>query len=163
MRIEGKNVNWRFLVPLLDLTFPVYQALVTSLNHSNRSPRSRMTKFLDYLFDTFDFVDVTDSSGLQDTESKFFRWKDVSIYFRQWLEETELQVIVPPRMNTELYGIYWSACEPRLRPHVTNEGFHLCANRNEDEEDDDEDDEGDPKISKVEFLEHVYDILLKHS
>lgn len=167
MRIEGKNVNWRFLVPLLDLTFPVYQALVTSLNHSNRSPRSRMNKFLDYLFDTFDFVDVTDSSGLQDTKSKFFRWKygstDISLDFYQWPEETILQLIVPPLMNTEFYCIYWSVFESKFRPNVINEGFHHCANRNEDDDEDDDEDEGDPKISKVEFLEHVYDILLKHS
>lgn len=163
MRTERKNVNWRFLVPLLDLSFPVYQAQVTSLNHSNRSPRSRMNKFLDYLFDTFDFVAIDNCSP--EPEPKFC-WKygstDLSLDFYQWPEETILQLIVPPLLNTEFYCIYWSAFESKFRPSVFNEGFHHCANRNEDDDEDDED-EGDPKISRVEFFDYVFEILLKHS
>lgn len=50
--------DYRFLVPLLGLTFPCFAALDKALFAAN--PRLSQIKFIDFLFDHFDFYKIVD-------------------------------------------------------------------------------------------------------
>lgn len=85
-----EDVNWRFLVPLLDLSFPVFKSLITAINHSNQSPRSRMQRFLNYVRDTFDVIEPTHHIETQLS----YRLEFNEFLVRCWLWTTYYQVSI---------------------------------------------------------------------
>lgn len=154
MNSEQKNVNWRFLVPLLDLSFPVYQALITSLNHSTFSPRGRMQKFLNYVLDTFDFVDVTDDSSPYYMMQ--FSYQDLRMYYRKWFgRNSEITFHFPEHRGFAYRYASWSGTEANSKVYQGSdfESFHLHR-------------DGDlfpPAVPSVEFLDEIYAVLIKCS
>lgn len=56
-----EDVNWRFLVRLLDLPPPVFQSLICVINHA-QSPQNRMHRLKNYVRNTFDAAETTEHS-----------------------------------------------------------------------------------------------------
>lgn len=115
-----EDVNWRFLVPLLDLSFPVFKSLITAINHSNKSPRSRMQRFLNYVRGTFDVIETTHHIGTQLS----YRLEFNDFLVRCWLWQTYYQVsICVPRKFSRNYESSYSQLSWRAYERIKTQEF----------------------------------------
>lgn len=117
-----EDVNWRFLVPLLDLSLPVFKSLITAINHSNKSPRSRMQRFVNYVRDTCDVIETTNHT---DSDSLSYRLQWNEFYLRLWLWKTYCQVsIYFPKKIFPNYELSYSHLSWRGFDRIAKEDFH---------------------------------------
>lgn len=120
-----EDVNWRFLVRLLDLPPPVFQSLICVINHAQQSARSRMQRLKNYVRDTFDAAETTEHSP----EQLFHRLQHNIFSLFLWIAPTQSRITICSQKgfftDNELKYFYltWQAWEGPLQPETFRD-FH---------------------------------------